>query len=112
MWYTASVLLAGEHQMEPPVPSLWEEVILLIEAGTEEQARSTAETIGRSKAHEYYVTEPKRHVMRWTFGRVDRVCAIEEAMLKSGTELFSRFLRQSEAESLLTPFEADRAKGV
>ena len=105
MWYTACVLLEGNHQIEPALPSLWQEVLVLIEAESEEDARSAAESIGKSKEHEYYASEPERHLVRWVFARLERVCAVEEPTLKSGTELFSRFLRQSEVESLLTPFE-------
>ena len=112
MWYTASVLLEGDHQIEPALPSRWEEVIVLIEAESEEDARLAAESIGRSKEHEYYASAPKRHLVRWTFARVERVCAIEEPTLKSGTELFSRFLRQNEVESLLTPFEDSQTKAI
>lgn len=39
------------------------------------------------------------------FIKVDRVCAIAEQKLSSGVEVFSRFLRDSEAASLLKPFE-------
>jgi hypothetical protein len=39
------------------------------------------------------------------FDRVERIYAIEPESLADGTELFSRFLRDSEVASLLTPFE-------
>lgn len=40
----------------------------------------------------------------WKFHQVESVCLIEDN-IEDGVELFSRFLRQSEAESILTPFE-------
>ena len=40
----------------------------------------------------------------WKFHQVEGVCLIEDK-IEDRVELFSRFLRQSEAESILTPFE-------
>ncbi len=37
----------------------------------------------------------------WKFHQVERVCFIEDN-IEDGVELFSRFLRQSDAESILT----------
>lgn len=47
----------------------------------------------------------KSDTFRWVFVRYERVYQIEDESLKTGTELFSRFLRDSEVKSLLTPFE-------
>jgi len=41
----------------------------------------------------------------WVFERVDRVYGIDRELLADGTEWFSRFLRDSEVTSLLTPFD-------
>ena len=40
----------------------------------------------------------------WKFYKIERVFAIGEC-IEDGVELFSRFLRESEVESILTPFE-------
>lgn len=103
MWYTASLMFEGIHDIQPGLVGLWEEVIVLIQADTEAEVERAAQALGVSKEHEYYVSEPARHLLRWRFARIDRICPVEEA-LTSGAEVFSRFLRQEEAESLRNPF--------
>ena len=105
MWYSASLFFEGAHQVSPRVPSSWEEVIVLIEADDEAHARQRADEIGRSREHEYLVSDPVQHRLRWRFVKTERVQEIESAIPINGAELFSRFLRREEAESLLLPFE-------
>lgn len=104
MWFSASLLLKAAHEGEAQPEPLWEETIVLLQARDETDATVQAEQLGKSKEHEYEVAEPSRHLVKWKFVRVERVCSIDEEDLGSGTELFSRFLRSSEVASLLTPF--------
>ena len=108
-WYAASVLLKGNHLSRPQVNPLWEEKILMIQASSEEEARHEAARIGKNSECEYDVADGKAgHPpgrLRWNFQAVERVICIEGQQLVSGTEVFNRFLRDSEAISLLTPFD-------
>ena len=74
--------------------------IVLIEADDEAQAYQRADEVGRSREHEYLVSEPVQHRLSWRFVRTERVQAIEQVIPMNGAELFSRFLRREEAESL------------
>ena len=107
-WYTASVFLKGDHLSRPEVSPLWEEKLLLIQAASEEEARQEAARMGKDSECEYDVADGKSgHPpgrLRWNFQTVERVISIESPQLVSGTEAFYRFLRDSEAISLLTPF--------
>ncbi len=102
-WFTASLLFEAVHTEPQTTPALWEESIVLIAADTEEEAERKAEDIGRREELEYRA-ERDNHV-RWTFRAVQSVVSIGDKELCAGTEVFSRFLRASEASSLLTRFE-------
>jgi hypothetical protein len=103
MWFTVSLLIEGVHVGQPPSESLWEEQLVLIRAKDEAEAQQQGEAYGRAEEHEYI--SATGDLVRWHFRRVERVHAINAETLDSGTEVFSRFLRPEEVESLLTPFE-------
>ena len=102
MWFTASLLFNAECKAARE-KSLWEEEIVLFEAEDELAAASKAAAHGRSHEHEY--TNDKGELVRWVFKHVERICPVESTALVDGTELFSRFLKDSEVQSLLTGFE-------
>lgn len=101
-WFSASLLFRSVHQQPRQGEVLWEESIRLIQASTEEEAAQRAEALGKRTEAQYKVKDDK---VRWTFVRIERVCEIDPQQLTDGTELFSRFLRDSEVESLSRPFE-------
>jgi hypothetical protein len=102
MWYAASLLFSSEHVGQPSEAPLWEEQIVIFQAEDDTMARTKAEHRGRSEQHEYPAAE--NHMIRWRFEGVERIHPIESEHLGDGTEVFSRFLRDTEARSLLTPF--------
>jgi Domain of unknown function (DUF4288) len=101
MFYSASLLYRSVIPGREEEESLWEDSIVLIEAASEEDALDKAKQIGKSAEHDY-VSATDEHVS-WAFVRVDSVCEIGSS-LSPGCELFSRFLRASEARSLLSRF--------
>ncbi|SRR6266849_2706350 len=105
MWYTGNLFFKGIHVNCPEPNPVWEERIVLLEAQDESAARLLAERIGKEGEHEYYVSKAENDLLRWTFVQVQKLYLVEGETLGSGTELFSRFLRQSEVDSLLTPFD-------
>lgn len=105
MWYAASLFMKGTHIVTPPMQPLWEESIVLVDALDARAAMDKAKEIGKSKEHTYYVDRPSRHEMKWEFIRVERVDEIDGSAFSTGLEVFSRYLRDSEAQSLLTPFD-------
>lgn len=104
-WYGVSLLLEGIHDVDPPIEALWEEVIIVLQADNEVEARVKADGIGRAREHSYDVAGPTPHAVRWIFRHVERVCEIEGVGPIEGTEVLSRFLRATEVASLLTPFD-------
>ena len=102
MWYAVNLLYKSTHIPTEAQPTLWEESILLIAAGSEADARVQAERIATLRTRTYQVEDG---LVIWNLERIERVYSIEHEVLQSGTEVFSRFLRDSEVKSLLTPFE-------
>ena len=83
--------------------AIWEEVILFISAETESEALSKSTAIGKQESGQSYFSEKGKVV--WQFVTVERIVSIGDDALSDGDELFSRFLRASEAESMLKPFD-------
>ena len=100
MWYTASLFFQGQHLGEPDRDSIWEEQIVLVDADGESAAHQAAEQIAKAREHEY-VTGDANGKLRWVFVGVERVCEVDGNRFETGVELFSRFMSDREAASLL-----------
>lgn len=105
-WYTVNLLFKATPSVAHDAESLWEERIVLINADGEEEVKEIAVRLGKQGEHSYPVKNSKgeENIINWTFERIERIHYIEEDTLISGTELFTRFLRDSEVKSILTPF--------
>ena len=100
MYYSVNLMYKSEStDSEPP---LWEERIILVSAMDEIEAEEKAKKSIVTNEWEFTVSDSFK--VTWKFHQVESVCLIEDN-IEDGVELFSRFLRQSEAESILTPFE-------
>src|SRR2546429_32691 len=104
MWYGVNLLFKSVHNQTPSDNEpLWEESVCLVEAASEEEAHQSGERLGRSKEHEYI--SATGDLVKWRFEKVESVYGILDDAISSGTEVFSRFLRESEVASILTPFK-------
>lgn len=102
MLFAVALLFHTSPTEKPDEHILWEERIVLIEADDEDEAAEKAKILANEEGFEY---ENALGVMvKSKFECVERVYQISEP-LKDGCEIFSRFLRDSEARSLLTPFD-------
>lgn len=101
MWFAVSLLYEGRSAAKPEV-ALWQENIRLVEAASEEEARAVGAKLGKSGEHSYQTDDA---LFTWTFKSVLGTFLIEDFSLESGVEIFSRFLKKGEAESLLTSFD-------
>jgi hypothetical protein len=101
MWYSVSLLFVAVSAGAQDSGRLWQERIVLVDTATEEEARTIAEELAKQGEHGYRTSSGP---LRWEFRQVERRHAIE-GLIRSGIEVFSRFLRDSEVASLLTPFE-------
>lgn len=104
-WYGASVFLESVHSSQEikEVDALWEEVIFLVRAHSEEDAAAIAQEMAKEKEVAY--KNAAGGMSEWRVSSVSRVVEIDGEDIGVGTEVFSRFLRRSEVESLRTSFE-------
>lgn len=102
MLFVASIFLKSIHPENTGDEWLWEEQLILVEAEDETDAYKIANEIGKGKEISFH--NIKNETVKWIFVKTERVCLIKQTSLRSGMELFSRFLRSSEAESILNPF--------
>ncbi len=69
---------------------LWEEAIILIEALSNEDARVKAEMFGKKEAISFRAISGES--VEWRFVEAMNAYEIQDSDLRSGTEIFSRFL--------------------
>jgi hypothetical protein len=100
MQYSASLLYRG-YRSDGQTP-LWEESIILVNAIDEDEATAKVKAFAKEKETSY--ENENGITIDWKFEQIERLCEITDP-LEDNCELFSRFLRNSEVESLLTPFD-------
>jgi hypothetical protein len=103
MWFGVSLLFKSVHNGQPEDDALWEDSIVLIRAQSRDEAQKQAEALGKGEEHEY--VSASGDLVKWTFQGVESIHEILDDTLENGTEIFSRFLRAREVESLLTPLK-------
>ena len=101
--FAANLLFRSSREGVFDGENLWEESILLVEAPSAAEAEEKAAALALSRQSSY-VAMDGAHVA-WVFFRVERVFEILDTPLRHGSELFSRHLRHSEVQSLLSPFD-------
>ena len=97
VWFVVSVMYEGEHVPGDGQDNIWEESLLLVAAPDSDAAHQIAEKIGRKREHGYAVDGG---LINWRLRFVDRVCAVD-GDLDHGSEIFSRFLKATEVESIV-----------
>src|SRR5580704_2503565 len=103
MWFCVSTLSVSEHPDGSVASSnmLWEEHIFLISAEDAVDAKARAELLARREQCTYNNADGAK--VSWEFKAISTVYQLENAPT-DGSEVFSRFLKDSEAQSLLVPF--------
>lgn len=106
MWFSVSLLFKAEYSAEEfNKDPLWEEVIVLLQENSEIQCRKLANQMAIDMEKKFINSDGVE--ISWKFISIERVFLIEEKKVFSGVLLFSRFLRNNEALSILTPFDDD-----
>lgn len=98
-----AVSIFYQSRINGTVSNLWEEQIVLVRAFSEEDAAKQAVDFAHAQETSYQNCEGDD--VEWRFFKVERVFNTGLAEFSGNVEIFSRFLKKSEAESLLTPFD-------
>ncbi|MGE5409826.1 MAG: DUF4288 domain-containing protein [Clostridiales bacterium] len=104
-WYSASLLFEGINSGKSEAEQLWEETIVLFLAKNEEEAEEKARLLGLNSEHEY--ESVTRDMVKWEFRHILSIQEVLTDNISDGAEVFSRYLRASEAISLRTPFNEE-----
>lgn len=102
--YSVSILLRAIYH--PDVPSLnrrWMELVYLVPAYSENLARKAAVDLAHDYESSYQTTSGVLIV--WKVVGCAGVWVSANVSVNQPMELFSRFLREAEGESLLKPFD-------
>jgi hypothetical protein len=102
MWFSACLLFENVGQSRPSSENVWEERIVVLNAETVEEAEQHGRAVGMGSEHNYVTATGEAITCK--FRHVERVYAIGADEIDHETVVFSRFLRDSEVQSLLTPF--------
>jgi len=101
MWFCASALSVSEHPNgSPPLERLWEEHLFLVEADNADDAKTKAGKVARSQECSYVSADGSK--VTWRFERIWKVHELDSKPT-DGVEVFSRFLKESEVQSILSP---------
>lgn len=104
MWFAVSLLFESQHAPNARTAPLWEESIRIVDASSQNDAVLAGEQFGKHRANAYLADGA---TVTWIFRGVQNAFPLEQDKAEPGVEVFSRFLRDSEARSLLTPFKED-----
>jgi hypothetical protein len=103
MWFSASLLFKSVHKPISKDTPVWEERVVLLKCYDEATALQKAESLGKSEKVSYRNLYGEE--VTWQFDSVLKVYEIGMESPGDSSELFSRFLKNSEVNSLKRPFE-------
>jgi hypothetical protein len=103
MWFSANLLFKSVHKPITDDAPVWEERVVLLECSDEATALQKAESLGKAEVVSYQNCCGVE--VTWLFNSVLKVYEIGVERPEDGSELFSRFLKDSEVKSLKQPFE-------
>jgi hypothetical protein len=101
MWFTANLVFKLIRDLDVGNVLLWQEIIFLLEAATEDQASILAQSVGTGYEHGYVAADG--HPVSWKLVAVERICEVQAANLTTGVELFSRFIDEYKGKSRSAP---------
>ncbi|MDO4705751.1 MAG: DUF4288 domain-containing protein [Comamonadaceae bacterium] len=102
-YFSVSILFKSSIDGLSNDSSLWEEQIILVRALSEIDAQELAKNYAIRQETSY--KNINNSTVEWKFFRIERIIDTGFFEIPEEAEIFSRFLKQSEAKSLLEPFD-------
>ncbi len=91
-WYWVSALFKAVHVGKARKRHLWERMVFLVQATTEERAHQVAERVARKKQHEYL--GGTGDLIRWTFEEIEEMQPLLDEEFVNGTEVYWTFFER------------------
>lgn len=105
MWFSVNLLFESVYSDETK-ENYWEEKIIILNCISEEEAIARAIDIGKNEEFEYTPVEGNEsEKISVVFRKIERIFIIDDEIIKDGSEVFSRMLRDCEVRSILRPFD-------
>lgn len=105
MWFSVNLLFESVHSDETK-ENYWEEKIIILNCTSEDEAIAGAIDIGKNEEFEYTPVEGhESEKISVIFRKIERIFIIDDEIIKDGSEVFSRMLRDCEVRSILRPFD-------
>jgi hypothetical protein len=105
MVYVANLLFKSTVESMNEDKCLWEEQWVCVFANSDDDAMSKSDQYGRDNEHSY--NNNRGQLVQWVFVKTLRIWLLESHILEDQQEIAARFLRSSEAVSLMTPFDPE-----
>jgi hypothetical protein len=102
MWFGFSLLFQSEQTPSVTDP-IWEESIIVLQADTLGEAKEKANLFASQREVQYQAANGD--MVNWKFKEIFEVSEINNSIEPSGTEIISRFLKDSEVKSLKSKFD-------
>lgn len=102
-WYGISLLFKSIHAKPSKEEPVWQEQIILVRASSTKEAERLAGEYGRSHEVEYDVID--NDSVTWVFDSVRDTYEVDGELASSGTEVFYRFMKESEVRAMDEKFE-------
>lgn len=92
------MIFASAHPDRPEDDDLYEERIVLLRSGSEDEAKAKAEAIAREQGEKY--KNVYEETVRWSFVEVIDVKQVLSESIADGTEVYYCFLRKDELDQI------------
>src|SRR5688572_21159508 len=104
LWYSARILMEASHPDGHSEPKLFEDSVVLLRAGSIEEAATKATRQGKKAEHSYKNAEGE--TVRWEFREVLDVVEVLDAELVEGSEVYHHYIDEEGVEYLRRALKA------